>query len=280
MTSKYATIYLTFVVFCTNFRRGLTDPTTRTEVKSELTCTSLWQKLKLNWSSTFTHSSLRRNFSVFWRENEKEYKAQTVNRMLETVIYPHNFSKEFLCYGYVTCCKDSFATWTSNVSFNVTLTQIGSELLSVRFSLIRQNERRLEFYLRPRIDISQLSYNLTYRWVCPAHLAVHLESACRTFRTVQINCSFRENDVYGILNSAGFICHAFTTGYIHVQAEFKFHIWSTAQNGSTSKSADFRISTKNSVDGPISQHANQGHFTAVLMGQKPGYLLASTTDQV
>ena len=277
MTSKYCTIYLTFVIFCTNFRHGLTDPSTRTEVKSKLTCTSQWQKLRLNWSSAFTYSPLQQNFSVFWRENEKEFKAQTVNRMLETVIYPHNFSKEFLCYGYVTCYKDSFATWTSNVSFNVTPTQIGSELLGVRFLSIRKYERRLEFYIRPRIDISQLSYNLSY--CCWDYVCSFLPHACPKFRTVQFNCSLRENDVYGIPNSAGFICRAFTTDNINVYARIKFHIWSTTRNGSTSKSADFRIRTKSSVEGPISQHANQGHFTVVVMDQKPAYLVTFTTEQ-
>ena len=280
MTSKYGTIYLTFVVFCTNFRHGLTNSTTRTDVKSELTCRSQWQKLQLNWKYTFTHSSLQRDVNVFWRENEKEFKAQTVNRILETVTYPHDFSKEFLCYGNVTCYNNSLATWTSNVSFNVTLTEIGSELLGVRLLSISKYERRLEFYIRPRIDISQLSYNLSYCWVNRIQLPGFLEFTCPTFVTVQFNCSFRENDVYGIPNSAGFICRAFTKDYIHVHGAYKFHIWSTNRNGSTSKSANFRIFAKESVDGPISQFANQGHFTVVLMGQKPGYLFASTTEQV
>ena len=278
MTSKYGTIYLTFVVFCTNFRHGLTYSSTRTEVKSELTCRSQWQKLQLNWSSTFTHSSLQRDFSIFWRENEKEFKAQTVNRILETVIYPHDFSKEFLCYGNVTCYNNSLATWASNVSFNVTLTEIGLEFLGVRFLSIRRDKRRLEFYIRPRIPISQLSYNLSY--CCSDFLCSYYHYECPKFRTVQFNCLFRKNDVYGIPNSAGFICRAFSIDYINVYAEIKFHIWSSNRNESTSKSANFRIFTKASVDGPISQHANQGNFTVVLMEQKPAYLATLTTVQV
>jgi hypothetical protein len=272
MTSIHGIICLIIVVFCTSFRHALTDSTTRTEVDSKLICTSKWQKLRLNWLSTFL--SLQ-DFTSFWSENEKKFKTETVKRLLQTVIYPHNFSNEFSCYGSVTCYKDSLATWNNTVSFNVQLSQLGSELIGVRLLSLPHSERHLEFYLRPRADINELSYNLSY---CSENV-YYANYPCPTFGIVPFTCISREENVYGVPGSAGLICQAFT-GYINVYATYRFHICSTTRDGSTSQSADFRIYTKGSVDGPITQHANQGKFTVVERGRKPGYLLTKNAQQV
>ena len=286
MTTKHGTICLIGIVLLTTFQDGLTGSTTRrAEVESKLICTSKWQKLRLNWKTMVTHLSLKQNFSTFWRENEKNFKTQTVNRLLQSVIYPRNYTKDFSCYGTVTSYDSSVAAWVNNVSFVVTLSKVGSELIGVRLISLPGYERRLEFYLRSsRTNMNEVSYSLNYCWASrkpPSDL--DRDYTCPVFRTVKFSCSLRKSDVFGIPNSVGFTCHASTVDFVHVDAynaPYKFQVRSTTRSGSNSVSADFRISTRQSVDEPISQYANQGHFTVVQMGRKPGYLKADPTDQV
>ena len=283
MTTKYGTICLIGIVLLTTFQDGLTGSTTRrAEVESKLICTSKWQKLRLNWKTMVTHLSLKQNFSTFWRENEKNFKTQTVSRLLQSVIYPRNYSKDFSCYGTVTSYDGSVAAWVNNVSFVVTLSKVGSELIGVRLISLPRYDRRLEFYLRSKTNMNEVSYSLDYCWASRNYYISDPDRnhTCPVFRTVKFSCSLRNSDVFGIPNSVGFICHASTVDPVIVYAEYKFHIRSTTRSGSNSVSADFRISTKGSVDEPISQYAKQGHFTVVQIGRKPGYLKADPTDQV
>ena len=282
MTATYGIISLVAVVICTNFQDGLT--TTRAEVESKLICTSKWQKLKLNSKSMVTHLSSKQNFSSFWKENEQDFKAQTVKRLLQAVIYPYNFTKDFSCYGTVASYAGSIATWVNNVSVNITLPEVGSELLGVSLILLSGYKRRLEFYVRPTTNIGEVSYSLSYCYVNEYDLGLAEKYSCPVFRSVKFSCSLRESNVYGIPNSTGLICQAFTTDYITVYAEYKFYIQSTTGDGSNSVSTDFRICTKQSVDDvddvdePISH--NQGYFTVVLMGAKPRYLIIAAIEQV
>ena len=229
-----------------------------------------------------THLSLKQNFGTFWRENEKNFKTQTVNTLLQSVVYPRNYTKDFSCYGTVTSYDSSVAAWVNNVSFVVTLSKVGSELIGVRLISLPRYERRLEFYLRSRANMNEVSYSLNYCLASRNDYISDLDRnyTCPVFRTVKFSCSLRNSDVFGIPNSVGFICHASTVDPVIVYADYKFHIRSITRSGSNSVSADFRISTKESVDEPISQYASQGHFTVVLMGRKPGYLKADPTEQV
>ncbi len=222
-----------------------------------------------------THLTLKQNFTTFWRENEKNFKTQTVNTLLQSVIYPRNYTKDFSCYGTVTSYDGSVAAWVNNVSFVVTLSKVGSELIGVRLISLPGHERRLEFYLRSRTNMNEVSYSLNYCWASRKRYYIS-DYTCPVFRTVKFSCSLRNSDVFRIPNSVGFICHASTVDYVHVHADCKFQVRSTTRNRSNSVSADFRIFT----DEPISQYAKQGHFTVVQMGRKPGYLKADPTDQV
>jgi hypothetical protein len=139
----------------------------------------------------------------------------------------------------------------------------------------------LEFYVRPRNNIGEVSYSLSYCYVKECDLELAENYSYPVFRNVKFSCSLRESNVYGIPNSTGLICQAFTTDYIHVHAEYKFYIQSTTGDGSNSVSTDFRIFTKQSVDNvhePISHY--QGYFTVVLMGPKPRYLIIAAIEQV
>ncbi|CAB4035102.1 receptor-type tyrosine- phosphatase S-like [Paramuricea clavata] len=278
MTATYGIISLVAVVICTNFQDGLTN--TRAEVESKLICTSKWQKLKLNSKSMVTHLSSKQNFSSFWRENEQDFKARTAKRLFQAVIYPYNFTKDFSCYGTVANYAGSIATWVNNVSVNITLPEVGSELLGLRLIPLSGGERRLEFYVRPTTNIGEVSYSLSYCYVNKYDPGLAENYSCPVFRNVIFSCSLRESNVYGIPNSSGLICQAFTTDYINYYADYKFYIQSTTGDGSNSVSTDFRIYTKQSVDNvdePISHY--QGYFTAVLMGPKPRYLIIAAIEQ-
>ncbi|CAB4041076.1 uncharacterized protein LOC110045018 [Paramuricea clavata] len=277
MTATYGIISLVAVVICTNFQDGLTN--TRAEVESKLICTSKWQKLKLNSKSMVTHLSSKQNFSSFWRENEQDFKAQTAKRLFQAVIYPYNFTKDVSCYGTVANYAGSIATWVNNVSVNITLPEVGSELLGLRLIPLSGYTRRLEFYVRPTTNIGEVSYSLSYCYVNKYDPGLAENYSCPVFRSVIFSCSLRESNVYGIPNSSGLICQAFTTDYINYYADYKFYIQSTTGDGSNSVSTDFRISTKQSVDGPISHYADQGYFTVVLMGAKPRYLIIAAIEQ-
>lgn len=267
MTTKYCTICLITVVFCTIFQDGFTFSSTTAEVNTNLTCTSKWQKLKLSWKSKVADSSLTRNFSSFWGRKGEDFKRQTIERLLQTVIYPHNFTQIVSCYGTV-------ASYTgNNVSFNVTLPKVGSELLGIRFVTRPKYERTLEFYLRPEPNIS---YSLSY---CCEYCIIdlHKNYTCPKFREVQFSCLWRDHNVYRIPNSDGLICEASTLGYITFYYYYKFNIRSTTRDGFSSVSADFRIHAKGSNSLPISEYAEQGLFTVVLMGRKTGYLTVNLT---
>ena len=149
MTTKYCTICLIAVVFSTLSQDAFTFSSTTVEVDTKLTCTSKWQKLKLDWKSKVVDSTLTRKFSSFWRQNGEDLKRQTIERLLQTVIYPHNFTHIVSCHG--TVANEVFEV--NNVSFNVTLPKVGSELLGVKF-LSRPNPRTLEFFLRPGPNIT------------------------------------------------------------------------------------------------------------------------------
>lgn len=256
VSTKYCTIA---VVFCAIFQDGLTA-----EVATiNLTCASKWQKLKLNWLD----STLTRNFSSFWRRNGEEFKRQTIERLSQTAIYPYSFTQIVSCHGTVA---SNASSWVNNVSFNVTLPKVGSELLGIRFLSRPNNQKTLEFYLRPRPDIS---YSLSYCCEsCNSDLGKSY--TCPIFREVNFNCLWRDRNVYRIANSDGSICEASTlaTDYINIYYNYKFNIRSTTPDGFGSVSADFLIFTKESNFLPISEYAKQGLFTIVLMGRKSEYL--------
>ena len=274
ITTKYCTICLIAVVFCTIFLDGFALSRTTAEVNTTLTCTSTWQKLKLNWTSKLADLSFTRNFSSFWGRNEEDFKHQTIERLLQTVIYPRNFTQIVSCYGTVASNNVS-----NNVSYNVTLPKVGSTLLGIRFVTrpYHQSQRALEFYLRPEPNIS---YSLNYCCESCDNDDLHKDYKCPIFREVKFSCLWRDHDVYRISNSDGLICEASTIDYITVYVNYMFNIRSTTPGGFGSVSADFRIFAKQSGSVPITEYAEQGLFTVVLMGQKSKYLAANPTNDL
>ena len=274
-TTKYCTIFLIAVVLCAKFRDGFTLSNTRAEVNTTLTCTSKWQTLKLKWNSTVENTCMTHNFSSFWKRNGEDVKRQTIKRLLQTVIYPHNFTQNVSCYG---------TSWIYNVSFDVALPKgkVDSELLGVRFLARPAGLRALEFYLRAGPNIS---YSLSYCCEdCLISLAANYR--CPIYKELTFSCFWRDHDVFRVPNSAGFICKASTRSideiYIDSYGNHKFHIRTTTQDGFSSVSADFRIFTKGSRDGDgaISGYADQGHFTVILMARKSGYVIAEPTKDL
>ena len=269
-TTKYCTLIA--VVLCTKFRDGFTLSNTRPEVNTTITCTSKWQMLNLKWNSTVENTSITHNFSSFWKRNGEDVKRQTIKRLLQTVIYPHNFTQNVSCYGKL---------WIYNVSFDVALPKVESELLGVRFLARPAGLRALEFYIRAGANIS---YSLSY--CCEDCKILADNYKCPKYKELTFSCSWRDHDVFRIANSAGFICKASTRSvdeiYINSYKNHKFYIRTRTQDGFSSVSADFRISTKGSGDGDgaISGHADQGHFTVILMGRKSGYLIVEPTKDL
>ena len=273
MSSYVHIICLIIVVLCTKFQDSLNEASTRAEVETKLNCTSDWQKLQVNWKSEVEESPVTQNFSSFWNHKEEYFKNQTVDKLLQTVIYPHNFTKNFWCYGNVAKSFNSIQSWLHNVSFNITLAKIGSELVGMRFLYQQKYKQRLEFYIRPRHNINKVNYSLRYcgetgstGYICPR------------FGNVNFSCFQRNKDVYGIPSSAGLICQAFAPNIIFYR-NYMFYFQSMKRDGSSSISTHFRIFVKQSDDDSTRPNG-RGYFTAVLMAQKCRYLLATTTDEV
>ena len=271
MTTKYRTICLIAIVFCAIFQDAFTFSSTTAEVNTNLTCTSKWQKLKLNWTSKVADSWLTRKFSSFWRRNGEDFKRQTIERLLETVIYPHNFTQIVSCHGTVA---SNASFWVNDLSFNVTLPKVGSELLGIRFINRLNNQRTLEFFLRPAPNVS---YSLSY---CCEQCDNDGNDKCPIFREIKFNCLWREHNVYRIPNSDGLICKALTKDYIFVYNYYKFNIRSTTRDEVSSVSADFRIHTKQSSFSSVPIISEHGLFTVVLMGRKSGHLTANPTKDL
>lgn len=284
MSMNFGLIYLIGVVFFNHTQDTFAKHTTRQEVESQLVCVSKWQKLKSNWNFTVTNLSRNQTFNSFWSQNKEDFKSQTVKRLLLTVIYRQNFTKTFSCHGNISSYIGAPTAWRNNVSFDVQLPNVGSELLGVRFISLLHYEARLEFYIRPRNNINDVSYTLYY---C-LHNKYGIQSldfqknyTCPRHSSVKFSCSQRENNVYEIPNSVGIVCEASTREYAYTDTNYNFYIRTETRDGSYSVSShNFRIHTKQSSDEPISRYANQGLFTAVSTGRKPSYLTTVTTEQV
>ncbi|XP_028410082.1 uncharacterized protein LOC114532713 [Dendronephthya gigantea] len=249
----------------------------RTEVQSNLTCTSKWQKLNLIWTFTVDNSSVIDNFDSFWSEYGAEFKNQTINRLYHAVIYAHNFTKNFSCYGNVAGLG-GFSENVVEVLFHVELPRVGPELVGVR--CIRQSvaKKSLEFYVRSPVTLSQNEYSLHICLKGPFITGREPNTCPTKQQVIKFNCSWRENDVFGIQDSAGYICQALTSSidlYIHQTATYKFRIRSTtAQDKSISVSHDFMLEVLSRFDQPVPQY---GFFTLIPMARKLRYLITTRT---
>lgn len=280
MLSNCGITLLFVIVFGTKFQHGHAIASNRTEVQSKIICTSKWQKLSLAWTFTVANLPPTQNIDSFWSEYGAEFKNQTIKRLHHAVIYAHNFTKNFLCYGNIA----SLGGLNDTVTFHVQLPKIGSELIGVR--LIRlpgnANQRRLEFYLRSPATISKVEYSLHY---CAVPTVVDVlipnEKTCPHRQIINFNCAWRENDVFGIPDSAGFICQGVTSKYIHIHSKYKFRIRTIAHDNFTSMSNDFMLETREIPDGgPVPQYASQGFFIVLERTRKLRYLIATRTLKV
>lgn len=289
MSTNFVVICLIGVLFFTHTQDTFAKQT-RQEVESQLVCISKWQKLKLNWTFTVANLPTNENFNSFWSQNKEDFKSQTVKRLLLTVIYRRNITKTFSCHGTVASYTGALTTWRNNISLDVQLPNVGSELLGVRFISLfisRRDQTRLEVYIRPKTNINDVSYTLNYCLLLRDN-AFRLTAfdflknyTCPRHSSVKFRCSQREDNVYEIPNSAGIVCEASTKEYAHAFSNYNFYIRTEIRDGSCSvTSHDFRIFTSQSSYESISRYANQGLFTAVLIGRKPSFLSTITTEQV
>lgn len=249
------------------------------EIESDLECIAEWQPLRLEWKRSFdsaANSSFFRNRSLFWEHLGESFKKRTESHLLLTAKYPTSPTKPYSCHGNITAYTSlANSSLSQNLSFRVQPANVGSQLIGVRFIMDDSEDRRLEIYIRPALNptVANVRYNLAHCIIDDQGI-LDFNFICPQFTSVAFDCSEREQGVYGVRNSKGFICVAIvasTTGSLPSYSTLRFYIV-TSRDEFRSTSQMFKITTKGSVDGPIPPVDEPGEFVKILISRRPRYL--------